>query len=225
MAKTTTLPLTQNLKVAGAYWTPAQGTVFKFLQVAGADYSGGSNDAVCKSLMVASNQSTASTFVFGLYDPSYPTVTLSAITASSTTAATSVTTSTSLSTATDTSNLLIGMMITGTNVASGTFITAIGSSSAFTLSRATTGVPAAVVATPFHILGYVTVPASSGGAAAGTTVGVDLLGSAYVTGLSFDSAGKQVLYIPTGFKLVLANLTAPAASSGGFYACAQIEEF
>jgi hypothetical protein len=224
MAKTTTLPLTQNFKIAGAYWPSATGTTFRILQSAGADYVGGLNDAICKSLMVMSNQATVSTFVFGLLDPSGQTVSV-AMTASSTTAATSVTTTSSLSTATDTSNLTNLMLVTGTNVAAGTFISAIGSTSAFTLSRSTTGVPTGVVATPFNIIGYVTVPASSGGAAAGTTVGIDLLGSQYVTGLPFDQVGHPILHIPTGFKIVVANLTAPAANSGGFYAHAHIEEF
>lgn len=227
MAKTTTLPLTQNSRIAIAHWTNGSGTIFKALQVGGADYSGGSNDAILKALTVTNTTTgTAPTFLFGVLDPSAPTISVS-LTASSTTAATGVTTSGGPPGVTDTTALGNYMLLTGSGtLAPGSFISSISSSSAFTLSKATTGSsPTGVVAIPWNILGSVTVPVASGGAAAGTTVNVDLLGSAYVTGFPLDQSGRPIVHIPTGFKIICIPLTVPAANNGYYTVTAQIEEF
>jgi hypothetical protein len=222
MAKTTTNPFTQNGKVAMAYWVNGDGTIRKTLQAAGADYAP-TEGAQLKALTVTNNSGQAFTCIFGLIDPSQPAISASAITATSTTAATSITITPGASSTT--TALSVGMLVSGTNVAAGTIISAIGSSSALTLSKATTGAVSAVTFTPWIMLGHVTVPASSGGAAAGTTINVDLLGGIYVTGFPIDQSGLRNIIVPAGFKVAAYPMTVVPASSGGYQVIGQFEEF
>ena len=209
--------MTQILRQASQQWFAYDGTIQKTLNVANVAYTGGANGASIKSLMVTNNTTaTASVFGFALMDPSAPTVTQTGTTA----------TSTAVTALTDTSQLAVGMGVTGGGVATGTFVTAIGSGTALTLSKATTTTAtAALVFTPWPVLNQIAVPAGSGGLAAGGTIPVDLLNPALSQHLPIDQMGKTILNLPSGYKIMVANLTAAAASNGCFNVVAIIEEF
>lgn len=217
MAKTTTNPYTQNLKAAYAYWTNSSGTIQKALQVGGSDYTGGSNDSVLKRLTIFNN-CTATASVFGLarLDPSAPT-SVQTGTLNSTTAVTGLS---------DTTLLMVGMPVSGTGIPTGTFISAIGSSTALTLSKAATASASnSLTFTYWELICQVNVPLKSGGDAAGAVINIDMLGSSVVTGLELDQSSKPNLCLPSGWKMCLFNLTAPAASNGGFIATADFQEY
>lgn len=224
MPKTTTFPATQTQRVPLAYWTAGDGTIRKTLQVAGADWAGGADGAILKSLIVTNNQTaTASVMVFGLVDPAQPVITATTIVATSTTAATVV--ATSGGSAADTTALAVGMLVSGTNIVTGTYISAIVSSSALTLSRASTGVVSGVTFIPWVLLGHVNVPLKSGGDAAGAVANIDLLAASIVLGFPVDQSGRPIVNIPAGYKIAAFNMTAVAASNGGIQVIAQVEEF
>ncbi len=211
MSKTNTLPFPQTPKIVWAYFTNSDGTRMKNLQSAGADYAGCADDSRITSWIILNNTTaTVPTFMFGLLDN-----TASPIATQSGTLTNGATTCTGLS---DTTLLAVGMLISGTGIASGTFISAIGSSTAITLSKNATASGAQTLTfTPVQRIGQVTVPAKSGGDSAGIIANVDLLGSPYVTGLPIDASGRPYIRV--------APLTAVAASNGGFDSIAHIEEY
>ena len=133
---------------------------------------------------------------------------------------------TAISGLSDTSQLAIGMGVTGSGVATGAYISTISSGTALVLSKATTtSIPGGTSLTfsPFPIVGSVSVIASSG--ANGVAVPVDILNPTLCPHLPIDQMGKTILYVPPYYKIVLANATAPAASAGCYAVTAMIEEF
>ena len=60
-----------------------------------------------------------------------------------------------------------------------------------------------------HLLGAVTVPTSSGNVAG--TPAIDIIRSGMIPGLIVDANGNFVLYVPSGFKVMVASGAAPAA--------------
>lgn len=238
MAKTTTIPITQSHKIGHAFFSNARGLIWQALQVGGSDYTAGTEGSILKVLTVNNSDTTAvPTILWGLLDPNSPVVQINTITAVNTTAATVVTTTNSgqLSSVTNTSPLGKYMLLkeTAGNGAlwTGAFISAMVSTSAFTMSAATTGgvspTAGTVTAIPWQILGAVTTPAGAGALAGGTTINVDLLG-ALNTGMSFDSVGKPIVFVPSGYKVIVAATvipTAPAAATGFYSVTGQFEEF
>lgn len=126
----------------------------------------------------------------------------------------------------NTTQLAVGMGVSGSGVAVGTFISAIGSGTALTLSNATTtSIPGgtSLVFTPFPIMGAVSVVASSG--SNGVAVPVDILNPTLSPHLPIDQMGKTILYVPPYYKIALSNSAAPAASAGCYTVTAMVEEF
>ena len=134
MAMTYQAPLTQNLKIASNSWYTLDGTIQKTLNTFGTPYVAGVNGAIIKALFANNNSATTSTVGFALLEPSGIPILSTAATAVSTTAVTGLTFALG-----DATQLAVGMTVTGTNVPASTVITAIVSSSAITLSQATTG--------------------------------------------------------------------------------------
>ena len=60
-----------------------------------------------------------------------------------------------------------------------------------------------------HLLGDITIPLSSGNV--GGTPSIDILRSGMIPGLPVDANGNFVLYVPSGFKVMVASGAAPAA--------------
>lgn len=61
-----------------------------------------------------------------------------------------------------------------------------------------------------HLLGTVTVPLSSGNVAG--TPAIDVIRSGMLPGLVVDANGNFCLYVPSGFKVMVASTAAPAAT-------------
>jgi len=148
------------------------------------------------------------------------------VTTSSAPTGTSTTAITALAfSAGDATQLSIGMGVSGTNVALGTYVSAIGSTTALTLSKATTGAPGILTFTQFPVLNQVSVVTKAGGDTAGVIVPADLLNPTSSAHTPIDQMGKTILYMPPGCKLLVENLTTIAANSGSLSVTAMIEEF